>query len=132
MNEIKIGFCIFCAVITVFFSYDLHAFDNQLNITVDRYLYSLKYGDIETLAELMSDEEFSRNEKRLKNLNYSSFLKRYYENCDFIIEDIKELTSSKFEYKVKIISNDQILAMPIFTFQKINGEWKMIGTKQEF
>jgi len=133
MKTIKIGFyIIFCAIFFVLFSNDLHAFDNQLKKTVDRYLYSLKYGDIDALTELMSDQEIARNAKRLANPNYSTFLKEYYKNSDFIIEDIRELTSSNFECKVKIMSNHQLLAMPTFKFQKINGEWKMAGIKEEF
>ena len=133
MRKIKIISCIFCSIFIILSCYDdLHAFDYQLAKTVERYLYSLKNGDIETLAELMSDEEITRNEKRLKNPNYSSFLKEYYQNCDFIIEDIRELTSLNFEYKVKIISNRQLIAMPIFKFQMINGEWKMVGIKEKF
>ena len=59
-------------------------------------------------------------------------IKEYYEDYDFLIEDVRELSYSEFNITVSMVSNGQVLSMPVLQFQKINEEWKMIGIKDEF
>jgi hypothetical protein len=132
MRNIKIILTLLLSIVISLSSYDLYASEDQLIQNVDLYLYALKNGDIETLTDLMSSEELTRSKRRLKNQNYAKFLKEYYKDSIFIIEEIREISSSYFEYKIKIKSNQQIIAMPVFKFKLINGEWKMDGIKEDF
>ena len=106
------------------------ATDSNLRTTVGQYLNALKHGDVQSIMQILSEEQYQRREKLLKNPRYAKFLKKYYKDCEFRIEDIRHLSENRVEVDIEIFSGEQMSSATTLTFKTQNGEWKLVHDKK--
>ena len=132
-NMIKMIKMILVATGVIFFSnYSLAMGSSDLEITVDQFLEALRNGDTGALIDVFSEKQLKYRRKLMNNPRYSDFLRRHYENCEFQIKEIRQLSEFSVEVYVEIVSSGQISSAPTFRFSKKNKKWKFTGRKKEF
>ena len=105
---------------------------HDLRQVVNRSVKALANGNIEELRKVVDPETLQRRNKLYNNPRYSSFLKNYYSNSEFVIKEIKMVNDSLGEVHVEIISDGQVQAIQKMVFSKGYGSWKFVRKKQEF
>ena len=128
-NMIKM---ILVATGVIFFSNYSLAMGSDLEITVDQFLEALRNGDTGALIDVFSEKQLKCRRKLMNNPRYSDFLRGHYENCEFQIKEIRQLSEFNVEVYVEIVSGGQISSAPTFRFSKKNRKWKFTGRKKEF
>ena len=121
---------LFISVGALFLSDTSLAIDSNLQITVGQYLNALKDGDVQSIMQILSEEQYQRREKLLKNPRYSKFLKKYYKDCEFRIGDIRPLSGNRVGVDIEIFSGEQMSSATTLTFKIRNGEWKLVHDKK--
>ena len=114
----------------LFLSDTSFAIDSNLQITVGQYLNALKDGDVQSIMQVLSEEQYQRREKLLKNPRYSRFLKKHYKDCELRIGDIRPLSENRVEVDIKIFSGEQMSSATTLTFKIQDGEWKLVHDKK--
>ena len=114
----------------LFLSDTSFAIDSNLQTTVGQYLNALKDGDVQSIMRILTEEQYQRREKLLKNPRYSRFLKKYYKDCEFRIEDIRPLSENRVEVDIEIYSGEQMSSATTLTFKIHNEVWKLVHDKK--
>lgn len=107
---------------------------DQLNPhqTVERFLQSLKHGDVHTIGKLIDGDYYQQNKQQIdNNPAYSDFLKRYYQNSEFRIIGTVWDKASVF-IRVEKSDNGNVTSFSTFRLKKDGNKiWKIMDEKLE-
>ena len=106
------------------------AIDSTLQKTVGQYLNALKSGDVQSIMQILSKEQYQRREKLLKNPRYPKFLQRHYRDCEFHIGNVRYLYENQVEVDIEVFSHGKISSATTLTFKKQAEEWKLLHDKK--